>query len=646
MHKASAQTIATWNLNSAQFGLSALEAIVEPFATLDAFLNNPAAIEDYFQTAQKYFGANNFHRASFEEILEQTKIVIAILPELKNRLWKTNATEIPIKISPTVKTTSRLVNRRLWDKWLSHWLAKLVAESNEIRSGRTELEQISYIDTAIKDAEEAVENFERNAAFLDRDSKIRQQNAFYDGLRRDKKLISVASYLLYRQITSIPINDVLCSNNADLIIDLFRELRQYPRIFLPATSAKRASGVLSHIKRLLPAPHRLLQDLNVFPREMHSNIKGKLVPINRLAQFAYVFTEVPRQFHGIWKGIALGECIGGTVKHLDSTTPERWATIAIYGAKLIHVEKSDTSGNSVTANAYLGYVHLVPVMDRVNHRTLASMDFGAPVLRSLITVEKLGTENGNVLPLYLAYLKEATRQKGWSYKGILISDSNTLNNARVLDSVRLSNSYILGEHHSPLRFVCTDPLATKLVGLIPRHHYAKKHGGRLIIDAGVKDARTLTELALYFDLSCKPADIQTLLEKNLSHWDPVIRWRSAISVLRSGASVDFEFKAIRILMRGLARTSSLKAYRNVMMQLKLWPHSIQTADLWLESVTLLKRWIIEKSFLSSITATDRELKKKALSELQKLARNGGNRGIREIANVVLAELSEMVPHNL
>jgi hypothetical protein len=196
------------------------------------------------------------------------------------------------------------------------------------------------------------------------------------------------------------------------------------------------------------------------------------------------FKSIPKRIHGVFRGISLGECVGGNCTSLPSLTPERWATVAIKDSEMLFVERKSKSG----VGTYDGFIEQIPYAlegSKGKLKTFGSVGFGSPHLTQKTTVIEQGKEVEKTL-FELWYKKaEAVKPKEW--KSLTVSaNSLNINNAGVLGTVRKASVF----DQSPFRISGTaqinDPIIEKISKIFPAEKiggYAKTYGGKPIYDA-------------------------------------------------------------------------------------------------------------------------------------------------------------------
>ncbi|MBA2404794.1 MAG: hypothetical protein H0V66_08485 [Bdellovibrionales bacterium] len=462
--------------------LQQMETILAKHTNLDAFLASPQDVDDYYQTLEQYFGKDRINRFQFNAIIDQLKKLKSNVPAIADRLWDTKNLGTTFNVQTNMPTYGRDLKNDQWKYFLNNKSSQLKSSSNRLLSMK-EVSQTKELDLLIEKI--AARENEITSSVGKASVKRQLDAANFRALRETQEVKEVARYYAYKILSSEKVNDLLGSGDADLILDTVKELRGKTRSFfdLPDISGT----ILSEIKALLPNHQELLLDKKIFPETMRTLRNGKQVAVGGGGMVKYDFVAAPRRFHGIWKGIPLGECVGGNCKSLESLTPERWATSALKDSHHLMLEKD---------GSYLGFVEAIP--GKVNDKTYASVSFGSPDLRKRIFVSDPITGERISSTLYDQWLRQSISSKPASWEGFVLSNTNDINNAGVLETVRNSHSYGFGKQilKSDAKFVHLDPLVPDIVKFSPKDGYAKNYGGYMITDATTTNAIKSNSLTL------------------------------------------------------------------------------------------------------------------------------------------------------
>ena len=477
--------------------LAELEQVLKKAKNIDQFLKNPTLIDEYFAALQSYYG-EGFSRQSYDAIIKQLRELVKKVPQVKERLWEKVKLK-PMVIEQRATKHHRVINVKTWRNYLDDYSKQLDEIISRYFGSRSSEEVRKRAARIIQGASKEIEKFERSIEKLGKKKKRVLSAEFYEKLKSRRSLRASLAHLLSDFISSKEARKVLQSGNADTILDWISELERSPGKMMRQKFKNISESTLSLAKAQAIRLEDLLDREDIFP---------KVVKYRKI-----VFRPIPRRIHGIWKGVMLGECVGGSCmddKFLKSTTPARWSTSALSGSRVYHVEGS---------GKYLGFVQLVP-LEKVNSKELyASVDFGAPVLSDDIVLPGKNGSQNRTSSLFSAWLDRVKPRTPRTWKGILVGESNAINNAKVLNTVRGLPEYVLGDTvGSNELFQHHDPLARAIADASPFEEYGADYKGNMIFDASVSDAGNLVEIradrgaiSIQHDLVENPDRLRSLL---------------------------------------------------------------------------------------------------------------------------------------
>lgn len=456
--------------------LEELDAILTRHKNIHEFLSDEKSKTEYFEKLKDYMGGK-LERSSYDAILSQLKQIDPKVPGLTQRLWETTGTGERFSITNTSPSFGRELNYDKWNMELRELRISLkdqAGEAPELKSERL-LQEIRHKEKSLV--------LTGNA-----EQKRNQAAMHFKEIRSSSQVKELAAHYAERILRSSSVNQVLLGGQPDLVLNTVKDIKDNPRKFLPP-DLDLPGSVISEIKELLPDQNKLLADKEMFPEEMIETRKGK-IPVGAATSAQFDFVPLPRRFHGIWKGIPSGECVGGACGHLDYLTPERWATVAIADSQIHYVEK---------AGKFSGFVEALP--GEVGGKTFASLSFGAPDLNKKITVNTPGGTKTSTT-LYEEWLKKSDEKKPKDWAGYVVSQTTDINHANNLSIVRTSDSYRYGTlvfsdtPNGPIKapFQFQDPLVKDIVNSKPEkasHGYSR---GAMITDATTKKVNMLTQL--------------------------------------------------------------------------------------------------------------------------------------------------------
>jgi hypothetical protein len=496
--------------------LESLDSIVAKAPNLDTFLANDGLVNEYFTGLQDYFGEENFSRTQYDLILGQLREIKDKVPDLKDRLWdpKQNTGET-FSVQGALKTRGRTLGQSAWENYQHNKDKELATQAQPILdlSPEERTKQIDAFNTetgakikTLHDSPDykAAGRVKRGELDSDLFKKLGQEAS------ENPKTKQVAAYFARQILNDEIVKDHFNARDPDLIIDTLEKIQKNPSQFLDK-DAKLNTVLMRAIRDSLPNPNQLLERQEIFPIQYIVSNHGKKIPAGS-SDGKFIFKPVPRRLHGIWKGVPLGECVGGRCGYESSLTPERWATVALKDSQLHYVERG---------GGYLGFVEAVP--GKVGDKTYATVSFGAPQMKYKILVKDSTTGKLVQTTLYSEWLTQADAKKPKDWNGFVVSKSGAINNAGVLQTVWNSTSYRLGmdvDQSGKLRFEHLDPMAADLIKAGHNRGHAEVYGGNMILDATTKQAREDQTLTLLTTVSESQIQNSDFVKNMLSDKDP------------------------------------------------------------------------------------------------------------------------------
>ncbi len=460
--------------------LEDLDAVLKKAGSVPAFLENSQLVDEYFNLAQAYYGGEeDFPRVSYDSILEQLRDLSARVPELNARLWETPADSF-MGTSFRVQSSQKSYGRKIKDKL---WNERLRSLRNQLSP---ELPQES-LDELRGRLDAAVQSFRQSENFRTAPKKRRVvlEAEFFQKMRLDPSVRKWANFLSIYAIEK-NMKDLRDVEVPDVTFAKWERIRQQPEGALGLQEGTIPSLVLGEMNKLLPSTLDLIKDETTFPREMTRTNQGKTVEVGASSASLFEFQVLPRRFHGIFKGVRLKECVGGSCKHLTMLRPERWATVALKDAWIGYLEKN---------GRFLGFTEAVP--GSVGSERYATVSFGAKELGYNIAVE--GDQSAR--RLYSYWIKHANQHLPPNTLGLVVSDQSNINNAGVLHAVWGGGEYRDGrsfELKSGRSFsLDQDPLASRLLeALTASANPGSGFAGTWVLDATTSpnNSRKLTVL--------------------------------------------------------------------------------------------------------------------------------------------------------
>jgi hypothetical protein len=506
---------------ASQATMQEVDAIVQEAGSVDGLLASSEIQDKYFLALKAYYGNDErFTRGSFDAILGQLRRVAQSLPSIKDRLWE----EIPrhsFAVQSDVKTHGRLLNAKKWAQHIATTKDELNLAAEDFNKAHAMVAgepSPKPVQSAIATIETHIANFEKDIATLPKKTRELKRVDFYKGLENDESIKSLAAKIVADHLAKTEVAEKLSTTNPDILIDRLMDLTQNPHKLIQGsdgdTLKKTPPGLIRAIKKQLPDVTVLLQSTDIFPVATRLTNEGQS-PVLAGNPGEYRFTTIPRRIHGIFKGVVLNECVGGSCSDLSSLSPERWATSALKGSRVIHVTQN---------GSYLGFIQEIPIVNQKTNKIYSSLDIGVPQFSTnLITVDK-NTGNYQQASLFERWIANAGRtapntlsesdQRRWS--GYVMGKSAAINNANALPAARGTAAYSLFGKPVGMRFDFEhyDPLGDKIPGIVSPRGHAVTYGGSMIFDAFVPDSAPLTKLgAVDPEVVRNPARFKALLDR-------------------------------------------------------------------------------------------------------------------------------------
>lgn len=460
--------------------LEEIDEVAAKAGSVEALLGNQALLDEYYQRLAEYYGPAKFPRSSFDAIIGQLRQAGPRVPGLYDRLWETTNLGDPFSIEIDLKSRGLELKS---DEWVIEINAvKTAAEMRaaDIRK-LTVKEQRELVQRTIHDAEKRMAAFEEAQKTLPRAQRGEHAKAFYQtGIFETPNIREVSAFLLAEELSHEGTRDLLLSGDADVVLDALDELRaresfRFPGIKVdPALRRWIMKSGLPEVQlpklEVVPNPETGKAEpasTKFFTVKTKTSRSGNLVPEGTLGKGSIFFRPPPRRLHGIWKGVSIHECVGGSCHSLGYLTPERWATVAIRDSMLLHAERE---------GSYHGFVHAVPMEHQ--GKIYASLDLGAPVLTKDTIV------SGKKSKLYSVFLPHlaATLPKNW--EGLALSnEGGAIANAGVLPVAHGNASFRFGRELGPSGdFKQLDPMTAQIVKIAPKDGLAAHYGGNMVLE--------------------------------------------------------------------------------------------------------------------------------------------------------------------
>jgi hypothetical protein len=480
-----------------------LDEILKSADTLQQFLGDRTLINQYYQGLSKYFGESKFPRRSFDAILNQLAEVAEKVPGVGLQVWSNQyPKDMSFDLVTVGSASGRAVNLNLWKLYRFDWLTHLKrtfekafpeAESQVIEQKMkvyfSEVQlNLKVLEMNLMMAMSRDSNNEMRATISKKEARFISAN-YYKQILSDSELEIYASHLLYRYLTSYENRFFFQLDDADLIIDYFKELRQnldkiadfFPNITLPPP-------VLTKLKKLIPAPNVLLSDKKMFPELIDkSNIQ-----VRRHAHAQYR-TKLIRPFHGLWLGIVSNDCLAGDPTTLDLLTPARWSVSALEGVRTMVIEKN---------GIYCGFARVIP-LEYERREIYGSLEVWASAFNNRFIFVDPEDGSKHTMSFFEQWYPKFLKMLPAHWRGVVVSESNHIDNIGAKKAIYNSEYWKQGAklcHSSSLGHI--DVLAMELSQVVKPIGRALEYCNEMVFDAKIADAgniRVLSRARKYSD---------------------------------------------------------------------------------------------------------------------------------------------------
>ncbi len=451
--------------------LEDLDAILREAGSVKKFLKDPKLVDQYYKVAREYYGPDKFPRASYDAILDQLRDLGPKVPELNHRLWQTPAETwmgAPIRVENSFESHGREIMVQPWEDQLNSLAASLQDETPWTPD---------FEDSVRQRLDQELRVLHESPAYLSANKK--KQNAMdaelFKKMRSDTDVKRWAKQVALRAFYRV-LPELQDIHLPDLVLQRWESLVQQPDVIGGYAKGEVPAAVVSEAKRFFRPTSELLKDEKTFPRLMTTTNQGKKVEVGAIGPSVYEFKVLPRRFHGIFKGVRLEECVGGSCKSLKHLLAERWGTVAIEGAQIHYLERN---------GSYLGFTEAVP--GNVGQDRYLSVSFGAPELKAPITtVDAQGSVTQR--PLFSHWIRKMHEHLpppgDPGVQGLVVSNTKDINNAGVLNDLMHSPEYILARSwRIPAHgFQVTDPMSEGFLAAVPPPR-GQSYAGEWVIDA-------------------------------------------------------------------------------------------------------------------------------------------------------------------
>jgi hypothetical protein len=470
-----------WAEEEERITLEDLDRIVSQAKDIKEFLESKKIQDEYYEGLKNYFGEDRFPRESYDAIVEQLKSTQEKFPEIAERVWDTSSMGKTFQINLTLKSSGLKLKKEAFARWLEAWKKKL----SDVAASDVPLDLNNSAEAI---ATEIAAHYSEVAS-LPKAMRMQRSGEFIDSILKRPDFVRVASAALLERVSQESTNDLLGAGDADLVLMTMDSIKKSTDFTVSGRLVpKELQSLIGRFVPSMTVPKLEIvegkpAETDLFVTETMQTRRRRVIPVGKGSVVTFELRTPIRRIHGLWKGIPINECVAGSCASKDSITPERWATILLEGAQFYHIERLTRVGRS-----YEGFVQLIPGI--IGNKTYGSVDFGAPLFG-----KKIVARDGRIGIFYDLWLEEFTKQIPPEWSGIVVSESNAVNNSGVLPRIRNRPSYLFGPFANDVdRFVLQDDLAKRLSSLGIRKGLASRYAGRMIFDAVVPDAGRLVVL--------------------------------------------------------------------------------------------------------------------------------------------------------
>ncbi|MEN9724395.1 MAG: hypothetical protein RJB38_2381 [Pseudomonadota bacterium] len=476
-------------------GLEQLDAIIGEAGTTEAFLaespKGQALRDRYYQQWVSMYpqGESQFPRPNFDALIAQARKAVKEHPELGARLFETTGLGKSFQVQVDAESSGLELKQAEWKKFFQDWKSKLESGSQRVRaldekSRESEVKRLSdTLESEIRQERARIESLPKSAKLERGQAEAELQKR----LLNDPRTQELASFAVHEKVfgkVGEALRDILNSGDADQVLIGIKQVQEKGGLPIPESLhslvVKSAVPALEQPKLELDASGKASES-KLFKVKIRKTNRGKLIPEGRVAKTTLEFRTIPRRIHGLFKGIAIQECVGGG--ECESLSPERWGTIALQDSQLHLVVEN----GSLTP----GFTHGVPV--KVGKETFLSMDIQAAALNKTGVLSTGGVIKK--VDAYSLWLKAQQKELPTQYRKMLVGSSDAMSNGGNRPTVTSSNSYLLGR---PLATTSQATAADASIREVLIQQSGKKsaygYGGNLITETTVQEAGALTQL--------------------------------------------------------------------------------------------------------------------------------------------------------
>lgn len=483
------------------------DAICDRYETMEEFLNDPKAVEDYYNAKSAFYQREEFTRVQYDALIENVRSLIQKVPEIGQRYWKKAAPGDlgpSFQITSTVETTGRRMSFRAWQSYIQRQIQQRRSRAGATAT-LTEYELYDELAKANSSYQNAFRDLQAQISNWGRKAQTMAVSEFQRKSQADKANLSLANRLTDEVLRESGLADVA---DADVAISQLRQIRSNLRGILSKFGDVPAP-VLSAVEDLLPNPDTLLKS-RMFPHNTFKRRDGKTFEQGIGKKASYDFAPPKRLFHTLDRGILTFECIGGGCDdkrefHPERTTPERYAATTLKDSKFQYVRKD---------GKFAGWVEVIP--GELDGKVYGGVGFGFSELKTpVVTKDADGVDRSKTL--FQAWFSKMDTAKPQGWEGLVVSDSNAMVNSGGIYAARASPEYIFAEDVLKGRHNLNhiDPLAKKIIEASPRgNEIIDRYAGNMVGEGFIRSRGQLRLLRPYnLNRLSNPEELQNLLSR-------------------------------------------------------------------------------------------------------------------------------------
>ncbi len=444
-----------------------MESALSGVTKIGDLINSPDRLEKYYLAANDYY-QGKLTRENFDAIVVQMRVLSDENPDFGTRLLSAQPALKSYSIVSNFKTYGRDLNLPYWSREKKKFFGSDSVSKKFIKKNEVMLEKVS---NELRDFEISISGMSKKDAGL-------RRGEFYQAIKTQHKdfFQKIVGSIFYHDTD---INGLVTSRDPDLLLFVVDKLLK-DKIKLQ----KIPENLLSMVGSTIPKVSELLRDNRMFPIKTFRSQRGTIVPVEPLQVTEYKFIPFQRRLHAVWKGIWLGECVGGgnTIP-----TPRRWASVVLNSTNNYAVEKN---------NSFVGFIQEVGIKKPNQHAVYYATEFGMPNLKESVIV--MNSETG--IPIKAPMIDQWIAAAPKNIVRVK-SDSQAINNAGVIGSLINSAAWNLRSSKGEATDyeLADQAFANQIISATAKNSLGTsspfKYGTGMITDATVDSAGSLIAIS-------------------------------------------------------------------------------------------------------------------------------------------------------